>query len=66
MKQTIYCNCFYCVHYEDKICTAPELHITNRSCETEFEMSQEKLNAYLDQRLPNTDPPCEYGYPYQK
>ena len=57
MKQTVFCTSYYCRYYENEKCTAPELHITNRSCDTEFEISQEKLNAYLDQRLPNSDPP---------
>ena len=63
MKQTIYCDCFYCEHYEDSKCLSPELHLGfQRSCK-EFVHSQKKLDAYFDSRDPDFDPnrPKEYG-----
>lgn len=59
MNQTIYCDCFYCEHYEDGKCLAPILHLSNCSSCREFTPSEEKLNAYLNTHTPNA--PKEYG-----
>ena len=66
MKQTIYCDCFYCEYYENDKCISPELHLGLHSSCKEFTPSEEKLNAYVDAHDPNFDPnhPKEYGeYP---
>ncbi len=54
MQQTIYCDCFYCEHYEDGKCLSPVLHLGHHDCCHEFTPSDEKLDAHFDGR--------EYGH----
>lgn len=61
MKQTIYCDCFYCEHYEGGKCLSPVLHLGRASSCREFTPSEEKLNAYLEAHANNPNKPTEYG-----
>ena len=47
MKQTVYCDCFYCEYYEEGICVCEVLHLKGSSACREFEHSEEKLEAKL-------------------
>ena len=55
MKQTIYCDCFYCEHYEAGKCASPVLHLGNHSSCKEFFPSTEKMDAYIDTHSPSSD-----------
>lgn len=64
MAQTVYCDCFYCLYFEENRCTAPVLHLWQQSsaCQ-EFTPSEEKLEAFLDaqEANPPANPKGEYG-----
>ena len=61
MKQTIYCDCFYCEHFEEGKCISPVLHLSNFSSCKEFNLSEEKLDAHLEARANDPNKPTEYG-----
>ena len=61
MKQTIYCDCFYCEHHENGKCLSPVLHLDNINSCKEFTFSEEKLDAYLEARANDPNKPTEYG-----
>lgn len=51
MKQTVYCDCFLCEYCENGICTVPILHLGQyRKCE-EYRLSQEKIDAYTNEKM---------------
>ena len=53
MKQTIYCDCFYCEHYEEGKCLSPELHLGFHSSCKEFTPSEDKLTAHINTHDPD-------------
>lgn len=63
MEKVVHCNVFYCEHFQDNLCHAPELHLGFRDSCREFIISDEKLEAYLDAQSANPNRPTEYGKP---
>lgn len=61
MKQTVYCDRFYCTHFADGKCTSPCLHILAYAGCKEFQPSAEKLEAHLKPLRPDLYPEKEPG-----
>ena len=64
MKQTIYCDCLFCAHYEGGRCLSPILHHNDNGKCQEYILSMEKLDAHLEAQAANPNKPT--NYPPQK
>lgn len=47
MERTVYCDCYYCEHFEDGKCMSETLHVGNMSGCKEFVTSDEKMDAWI-------------------
>lgn len=48
MHRVIYCDRFYCEHWEDEKCLSPVLHLTQGTFCAEYAPSEEKFNRQME------------------
>ena len=48
MHRVIYCDRFYCEHWEDEKCLSPVLHLAQGAACAEYAPSEEKFNRRME------------------